>query len=68
MNLPIRKLLKKIPIDNIKQVISELDSSKINILLYKIAGTDVDHRECLWIEAIIKIPGIKIPSNLQLSL
>lgn len=33
LNMPIRKLLRKIPMQNIRQTISELDSTKLTLLL-----------------------------------
>lgn len=37
LNMPIRKLLKKIPSESIKQTVSEIETAKLNILLEKIA-------------------------------
>jgi hypothetical protein len=31
-------------------------------------GGSLDFRECLWIDAILKYPEVKVPTNLALSL
>lgn len=44
LNMPIRKLLKKIPTSFIKQTVSEIETGKLNILLEKLSESEVDYR------------------------
>ena len=44
LNLPLRKVLKKIPISHVKQTIQELSIDKLNIVLIKLAENSIDYR------------------------
>ena len=44
LNIPIRKLLKKIPTEYIRQAVSEIETDKLNILIEKLSENEIDYR------------------------
>lgn len=69
LNLPVRKILKKIPINCVKQTVQELDTNKLSLLLSKLSEDAIDYRECIWVETILQAAAeVKIPENMRVSI
>ena len=53
---------------SIEQTVSELGLDILRAFLQKLSQTDINLRECKWVETITKTPDIILPTNLLLSL
>lgn len=49
LNMPIRKVLNKIPMESISQTVSELDVERLTAFLLKLSNSSVNFRESKWI-------------------
>jgi hypothetical protein len=68
LNLSIKKIIRKIPMENIKNIILEINFNKLERFMEKLVEGSLNFRECCWVDAITKIPNLKIPDHLLLAL
>lgn len=54
LNMNIRKLISKIPLEYLNQTLSEIEDEKQSLILEKLVEKDVTYREMNWVEKILE--------------